>query len=312
MKRIPGILILTGGIGPEREIALVTGDTMYSALAGIYEVRLVELDGAEVPSEIAGDREIVFPALHGEFGEDGVLQSILEERNILFAGSDSGSSRICIRKNLTKNKVAECGVRVVPGIFFTAPSLPPVDDIVEALGEDLVVKPDDKGSSIGLHLPRGRGELKGVLESLSEDSWLIETRIRGREISVGILNGKALGLVELCPGKGVYDYESKYQEGKTDYRFPAELDPAVEEEIREGAEKAFRVCGCRDFARVDFMLSGENQPYFMEVNTLPGLTPTSLLPKSASCLGYSFAGLAQELVKPAMERFNKALSGVNP
>lgn len=301
------LCVLCGGVGPERKISLVSGRSVEKALRVHFTVRRVDLEEATVPDDIDPEREVVFPALHGEFGEDGHLQTLLEERGIFFAGSDALASRLCMQKTETKEKVSGVKVRVVPGLFFSAADVPDIERIVDELGEDLILKPDDQGSSVNLKSVGSAVELRQCLESMDTGRWLVERRIRGREFSLGILNGESLGVVELLPRKGIYDYEAKYSEGMTEYRFPAELGEELETEIREMAERAFQVCGCRDFARVDLVVSSDGDiPYFMEINTLPGLTPTSLLPKSASCRGLSFEALAGELVKPALARHRTA------
>jgi D-alanine-D-alanine ligase len=133
----------------------------------------------------------------------------------------------------------------------------------------------------------------------------VEQRIRGRELTVGVLKGAAMGVVEIVSQSGVYDYKAKYTPGSTEYIFPADLEPEVEAKVKDHAEQLFVACGCRDFARVDFLLNSK-RPYFLEINTLPGLTATSLLPKSASCVGLDFEQLATELVQPAIARFSGA------
>lgn len=305
MKTSPKVIILSGGVGAEREIALVTGQSLESALTEYFPVVHRVLDSASLPTDIDYEAGIVFPALHGEFGEDGTIQQLLENQGIHFAGCDAESSRLCIHKGNTKEVVARAGVRVIPGMTFGYDSPPAGEAIRNGLGNDLVLKPVDKGSSVDLFITETPAGLEQALNSLKPGTWLVEKRIRGRELSIGILGGKALGVVELRPRGGVYDYERKYQAGQTEYFYPAELEGNVEEEIRKAAETAFQSCGCRDFARVDFMLSASEELYFLEINTLPGLTPHSLLPKSASCHELSFSELAKELVLPAMNRFNK-------
>jgi D-alanine-D-alanine ligase len=185
------------------------------------------------------------------------------------------------------------------------------EDVVAELGEDLVVKPNAEGSSVGLALTRGAGELRGALGRIGGDKlprcaggWLVEERIFGTELSAGVLNGRALGVVEICPRAGVYDYANKYTAGATEYFAPARIGEEAAEAARQGAEVAFAVCGCRDFARVDFILrAGDKAPFLLEVNTLPGMTGTSLLPKSAGCCGLDFAALTREMALPALRRF---------
>ena len=170
------------------------------------------------------------------------------------------------------------------------------------------MKPNAEGSSVGLGLVASRADLVAKLDSIGSGSWLIEKRIFGRELSVGVLRGKAMGIVEIRPKSGVYDYTSKYTKGMTEYLAPAPLEPATTAAIQVAAETAFAACGCRDYARVDFMLSERNGFYLLEINTLPGMKETSLLPMSARCAGLDFTALVRELVSPALQRFQSAVA----
>ena len=140
---------------------------------------------------------------------------------------------------------------------------------------------------------------------MEKGNWMVEQRVFGREVTVGILGDVSLGIVEVIPLGGVYDFERKYSVGSTEYRYPAILDCDIESEVKSFALEAFKACECRDFARVDFIISEDGNPYFLEINTLPGLTETSLLPKSASCSGYDFDKLTTCLIEPVLERFSQ-------
>ena len=176
----------------------------------------------------------------------------------------------------------------------------------------MILKPTDQGSSVALYVISERDELEKALREIKVGNWMLEKRIFGREVTVGILNGVSMGIVEVIPEGGVYDYMRKYSKGSTEYRFPAVLDLEIEEEIKRLALLAYNACECRDFARIDFMICEDGNPYFLEINTLPGLTTTSLLPKSASCAGYDFQSLCRKLVEPALVRFEEnKLSAVN-
>jgi D-alanine-D-alanine ligase len=154
--------------------------------------------------------------------------------------------------------------------------------------------------------------LEAALGRISSGSWLAERWIEGREFSVGILGGRAMGIVEIRPKKGVYDFASKYTKGMTEYLAPAPLDSPVAASVRSAGETAFAACGCRDYARVDFMLSQEGDPFLLEINTLPGMKETSLLPMSARCAGFDFAGLVREMVAPALQRFRSPAPAFQP
>lgn len=301
---IPNIVVLYGGVGSEREVSLRSGEAIAQALASRFEVERLRLDAEVLPESIRAERSIVFPALHGHFGEDGQLQALLEAAGIHYSGSDAAASRLCMDKAATKAIARRLKITVPEALAFDGAQAPLADEVIAQLGTALVVKPADQGSSVGLHFAGHRSALGVALSAIRSGKWLIEQRIHGRELTVGVLKGAAMGVVEIVSQSGVYDYKAKYTPGSTEYLYPAALEPGVEAKVKDQAERLFDACGCRDFARVDFLLDGEH-PYFLEINTLPGLTATSLLPKSASCEGFDFGQLAAELVAPAIARFQK-------
>lgn len=302
----PVIAVLSGGISGEREVSQRSAAALFEALDGDGKAELFDVTEAAIPEGLDPARHVVMSALHGTFGEDGGMQALLEQAGFSFAGSDSVSSRLCMDKTATKERAVAAGVQVAFGLAFSADS--PLDSagIVAGLGEDLIVKPNSEGSSIGLHFVKGEAALRDAVRTLPPGDWIVERRVAGRELTVGVLHGRALGVVEIVPRSGHFDYESKYTKGLTEYQWPADLPEETAGEIRRAAAKIFEVCGCRDFARVDFILSEPGTPFFLEINTIPGLTETSLLPKSALCEHIAFPSLARELVSPAIERFFKA------
>ncbi len=302
-KREPeGIVVFYGGVGEEREVSLQSGPAIAEALASQYRVQAVQLDEAELPQGLDLKEAVVFPALHGSFGEDGTLQAALEAAGVSYCGCDAAASRLCMAKDRTKGIAMDLGIAVPEAIHFEGGDNPLADAVIEELGSSLVVKPANMGSSVGLHFAENRSALGVALSQVHSGEWLIERRIRGRELTVGLLDGKAMGVVEVVSQSGVYDYTAKYASQETEYRFPAALDEAFEVEIKAAAESIFEACACRDFARIDFLLE-DSRPYFLEVNTLPGLTTTSLLPKSASCEGLDFESLAVALVRGGCKRY---------
>jgi len=312
MANLESIIVLCGGLGAERAISLISGETMAKVLARHFEVELLYLDAEGLPESIDGRCSVVFPALHGDFGEDGRLQALLEVAEIEYCGSDAAASRLCMAKDQTKTLARSLGIAVPDGIVFDAAEVPLADAVISALGTSLVIKPADQGSSVGLCFTEHRSALGIALSQIHGGRWLIERRIRGRELTVGVLKGAAMGVVEIVSASGVYDYKAKYTPGSNRYEYPAALQAEVYAEIQAQAEALFEACGCRDFARIDFLLEG-SQPYFLEVNTLPGLTATSLLPMSASCAGFDFESLSRELVIPAIRRFAaRASEGIRP
>jgi len=300
------IAVLAGGTSAEREVSLGSGRACALALARSHRTRLFQVDADAIPDGLDPARHVAFSLLHGTFGEDGQMQALLEKAGIAFSGCDSNSSRLTMDKAGTKALAAARGIKVAEAILFSADAKPGADEIAELLGEEVVVKPNDQGSSVGLSLASNRAEMADALGKITAGRWLAERRIRGRELSVGILGGRAMGIVEIRPRSGVYDYASKYTKGLTEYIAPAPVDEAVTAAVRTAAETAFAACGCRDYARVDFMLTGENEPFFLEINTLPGMKETSLLPMSARCVGLDFIALVREMARPALGRFHGA------
>lgn len=306
----PIIAVFAGGTSAEREVSLGSGRAAALALARVFPTRLFEVNAAAIPAGVDPKQHVVFSTLHGTFGEDGGMQRLLDAAGIHYAGCDAASSLLTMDKTRTKDAVAARGVRVPPGIAFHANDKPTADAVVAKLGENVVVKPNNEGSSVGLALVTSRAELAAKLTTITTGNWLIEQRIVGREFSIGVLRGKAMGVVEIRPKSGVYDYTSKYTKGFTEYFAPAPISPELTVTAQQAAETAFAACGCRDYARVDFMLSAKNEFYLLEINTLPGMKETSLLPMSARCAGLDFTGLVRELVSPAVERFQAALPAV--
>lgn len=301
------IIVLYGGEGGEREVSLRSGEAVHRVIQESWNrTNLVDMTGLRLPQSVREDNTIVFPVFHGGFGEDGRLQELLEKQGVVYAGSCARASRNCINKATTKDLAMAAGLKIVPGFMYN-----PLDDVdldyeLGKIGEDIVVKPAEGGSSVGLQFLKGKANIQEHLENLPYEDWIVEERIQGREMSVGILNGKALGVVEIKPKDGAYDYEHKYQTGMTDYIYPAPLTDKQQKAISAAAETIFRACNCRDFARADFILR-ENckrwEVLLLEVNTLPGMTENSLLPMSAMCAGRDFTHLVSDMLAPAIERF---------
>lgn len=302
----PIIAVFAGGTSAEREVSLGSGKASAIALARSFPTTLFEINAEALPEGLDPKKHVVFSTLHGTFGEDGGMQRLLDAAGVTYAGCDAASSALTMDKTKTKEAAAKRGVRIVPGIRFDAGAKPTADEVVAKLGENVVVKPNAEGSSVGLGLPTTKAEIAAKLAQIDKGSWLIEKRIVGREFSIGVLRGTAMGIVEIRPKGGVYDFTSKYTKGMTEYFAPAPLDDKQTAEAKAAAEAAFAACGCRDYARVDFMLSAQNEFYLLEINTLPGMKETSLLPMSARCVGHDFTALVRELVSPALERFQSA------
>ena len=300
------IAVLCGGISPESEISKVSGKYVFDSLKKSFDARLFVLEKNELPEGLDSSFA-VFPAMHGDYGEDGTLQKQLEDAGIEFAGCGSLASRVCMVKPAAKALMKFAGLPVAKSIEFSAGGKPDAAAAAKLFPNGAVIKPADKGSSVGLTIAKSAAEIEAAINSAGEGFWIIEEFVKGREFSMGVIGGKAAGLVEIIPNCGVYDYKSKYTPGSTTYEFPAKVSQKTLAAISAAAEAAYRACGCRDFARVDFLLPEGSETGFviLEINTLPGMTPTSLMPKSASCIGLDFDALCKKMIENALGRMRK-------
>lgn len=305
----PLITILCGGNSAEREISLKSAENVARSLSKSVDIEVIDIVENKIPESVIEHKGVVFPVLHGGFGEDGRLQLLLENNNITYAGSDAPSSTLCIDKAKSKEVVYREGVPVLPHILWSEnKSIRP--ETLHHLGEELVIKPNNEGSSVGFHVVDGYENAMNFLNEYKSQCWLVEKRVHHREFTVGILNGSSLGVGEIRPKQGgYYDFEHKYMAGVTDFLFPAPISDALNAEIKSLGELCYRSCQCRDFARVDLLMDEQDNLYFLEINTIPGLTENSLLPRSAQCEGYDFDQLCLELIQPAIRRYQ--LSSIN-
>jgi D-alanine-D-alanine ligase len=302
----PIIAVFAGGTSPEREVSLGSGKAVALAMACSYPTQFFTVDTDALPAGLDPARHVVCSTLHGIFGEDGGMQRLLESAGVAYAGCDARGSDLTFDKWRTRQAVSAVGVQVAPGRNFLATGKPTAAALAAELGEQVVLKPNRQGSSVGLQIVSTKVGLEIALGGIRQGDWVAEKRIVGRELTVGLLRGRAMGVVEIVPKSGIFDYTSKYTKGLTEYFAPAQLAEELAARVRAAAETAFAACGCRDYARVDFMLSSEGELYLLEINTLPGMKETSLLPMSARCVGLDFAALCREMVAPAVERFAQA------
>ncbi len=291
------VLVVYGGESPEAEVSRKSARSVIESLKRLgHEVIPVELSRnfPEMVKEIEPD--VVFISLHGSPGEDGTVQGLLEIMKVPYTGSGVIPSAVSIDKDLTKRVLKSYGIPVPSGI-----TLFKGDEIPKNLEFPCIVKPARAGSSVGVFLVKGEGELpKALKEAFSYDSKvLIEEYLPGREVTVAVLRGRALPPVEIVPAGEFYDYESKYVSSSTEYRIPASLPKRLEERLKKLSERVYKVLECRGAIRVDFKLDNFNSPYVLEVNTIPGLTERSLLPKSAQVSGYTFDRLMEEILRDA-------------
>jgi len=290
---------MLGGPSAEREVSLSSGAAVAAALRSRgHEV--FELDPREPGWRLASGTEVVFLALHGTYGEDGTVQTELEKLRIPYTGCDAEASRIGFDKALTKDRCVAAGVPTARSLVLETAKTPwPM-----GWNPPVVIKPVRQGSSVGLQFVERVEEWPAALmESLRHDTRvLVEEKIIGRECTVGILEYKPLPIVEVRPKSGVYDYRTKYSAGLTEYFCPAPFDDATTRSVQEAALGAFRAIGGRDYGRVDVMVRADGRPVVLEVNTLPGMTETSLLPKAAAAAGIGYAELCERMVMLAMKR----------
>src|SRR5277367_6694357 len=294
------IAVMLGGPSAEREVPLRSGAGVVKALRSLGH-SVVELDPKTPDWILPPDTEVVCLApLHGTYGEDGTVQRQLEKLGVLYTGCDSEASRIAFDKVLTKQKCIEAGVPTAKFVVVNSEKAPLPKD----LRLPLVVKPVRQGSSVGLQfVERAEDWQNALAEALKFDSEvLVEEKIVGRETTVGILDDMALPVVEVRPKAGAYDYRNKYTAGCTEYFCPADFDAATTKKIQAAALGAFHAIGGRDYARVDVMVRANSEPVVLEVNTLPGMTETSLLPKAAAVAGLNYAELCERMIDLALKR----------
>lgn len=300
------VAVLAGGTSPEREVSLGSGRACAVALARSFATRLIEVNGPALPECLRPDREVVFSTLHGSGGEDGHMQRLMDEAGVHYAGCDAASSALTFDKQRTRERAAEIGLQVPRGVVFTGEEKPAASALVAELGEGLVIKPRCGGSSVGLAICATAAEVEQALGRITTEAWLAEQRIRGREVTVGVVGTRALPVVEIAPRSGVFDYEAKYTKGRTEYLAPAPLPREEGEALQADALAIYRACGCRDYARIDFMITEEFDRFLLEINTLPGMKETSLLPMGAHCVGMDFTTLVAEMIAPARQRWLQA------
>jgi len=298
-----------GGIGEERDISIQSGTCVAQALeqAGL---NVVSADIGPDKLEILDDSnvDVFFLALHGRFGEDGQLQQLLEGKGLIYTGSGPKASRLAFDKMASKRLFARAGVNVPPAVEFNpGVGIEQLEQQLQQLGSTYVVKPIRQGSSVGVSIVTGTLQAIAVAQKtyIEFGDCMIEKFISGREVTVGISSGPrgrgliALPIIEIRSKTGFYDYQAKYFDERTEYLFDTIDDAVVSTKIRKIALDCFNALGCRHFGRVDFILGKDNIPYALEVNTIPGFTTHSLLPKAAAKVGLSMSELCVKIVELA-------------
>ena len=295
--------VLTGGIGSERDISLQSGRCVAEALqeAG-FEVVTADIrpDNLEILDDKSID--VFFPALHGIFGEDGQLQQILDDRSLLYAGSGPTASRLAFDKMASKMIFEDAGISTPSAIEFDSETnIELLDEQLLNLANKYVVKPIRQGSSVGVSIVSTPQEaIEIARETYREfDDCMIEEFVPGREVTVGILNGRALPIIEVRVKSGFYDYHAKYVDEQTEYLFDTVTETTIAANLSQVTIDCFNALGCRHFARVDFLLGNDQIAYVLEANTIPGFTSHSLLPKAAAKAGFSMSELCSNIVEAA-------------
>ncbi len=298
------IAVLMGGLSAEREVSLSSGAAVLEALRGAgYNAAPIVYDGPGLVKDIAETRhDLVFLALHGKFGEDGTIQGLLETMGLPYTGTGVTGSAIAMDKAITKKILKYHNIPTAECIIVKNSSADL--SLAESFGLHAVVKPSTQGSTIGMSFVYKKDDMSSALKlAFSHDrEAVVERYIEGREITAGILNYEALPLVEIVPKSGVYDYDAKYLTHDTEYICPAKLPPQLEKRIKAMAIEVFDVLHGYGYARVDFRVDRDENPYVLEMNTLPGMTSTSLLPKAASAAGLNFTGLIERMLEGALRR----------
>jgi D-alanine-D-alanine ligase len=328
------IAVIMGGTSSERKVSISSGTNIAAALReNGHEVLLLDTvlpisqidQSLEVrPNHLAhGDQNLldllsstevratdfVFNALHGGIGENGIVQGILQTMGYAFNGSRAEGCAIAMDKVITKMIFEKNNIPTPLWMYYDNSNGLDYDKVVNEIRQQfdlpLVIKPGHEGSTIGLTVVRQADQIRPAIdEALRYDrTFLVEEYIPGRELTVSVLGDRALPLVEILPQHGIYDYECKYTKGMSQYEVPAKLEPALTKTLQETTAAAFRLLRCAGYGRMDLRLNPANQPYYLEMNTMPGMTATSLVPKAAKAAGLSFPELLDEIIRLGLKDF---------
>ncbi len=305
--------VLMGGYSSEREISLRSGQGVARALADaghtVKPIDITEEDSTKIAHTIqSAGIDVAFIALHGRLGEDGVIQNILEGLNIPYTGSGVKASQMAYNKILAQKAFKAAGLPVPEHYLITDGKNVDFKTVWAHLrSTPVVIKPACEGSSFGVHVVRHPAEWEPALKDAFSygPQVIVEQFIKGRELTAGILGQEPLPLVEICLKANFFNFTAKYQKGLTQYICPADITESLAKKIQALALRAYQTLGCEGFSRVDLRLDDDNRPYILEINTIPGFTETSLLPKAAQVAGKSFTQICEGLIDLAYGKKNK-------
>jgi D-alanine-D-alanine ligase len=337
------IVLIVGGISSEREVSLTSGKAILKALReNGHKVRVIDpiygdkevnekmifrdLVSKEYPaidvmekllresrrkvidcinSSFFDNTDIAFLGLHGKYGEDGKIQTLLELRGVKYTGSDILSSAVAMDKNVTKMIFRNNNIPTADWIMLSKKEVINLDSILSKIKLPFVIKPNDEGSTVGLTIVHKEFEIKNAIEQAFKytDKIMIEKYIKGKELTVSIVGDIAYPLIEIKPKEGFYDYLHKYTKGMTEYICPAEISEDISKKAQEIALKAYQSLGCSVYSRVDFLLNDKDELYCLEVNTLPGMTELSLVPKAVKTKRMEFNELIENIIALSLKKY---------
>lgn len=301
--------VIAGGVSSEREVSLKSGLAVYKALNELgYNTVFIDAQ-RDICERLKNEKiDVAFLALHGGWGENGGIQGLLEILGIPYTGSGILASSLAMDKVASKKVFYYHGIPVPPYKVITKEQSTHRDNsFLKDFDFPIVIKPAEEGSSVGVSIVRSENDIDRAFEKAFKygNRIIVEKFIEGKEINIGVLGDRAIGGVEIRPKKSFYDYEAKYTKGMTDYVLPPEVDSSLYKKLLDLGLEAHRALSCEGATRVDMIVDKEGNPYVLEVNTLPGMTETSLLPKIAALSGLDFKGLVKEILELALRKYER-------
>ncbi len=307
-KQLSGlkVAVLMGGVGAERQVSIESGQAVADAVSRAgAEVAAADVGPDDLSILCDSDVDVFFNALHGEFGEDGTIQAIMEDLPVVFTGSGSAASRRAFDKMVSKKIFSQAGMAVPAAIeICEEEDFVGLQGRLEKMGDKFVVKPIRQGSSVGIEIIQGSATAAAAARRCLAEfgSCMVEEYVDGREITVGIVAGEPMDIIEIKSANHFYDYQAKYSDERTEYLFDTIADGGVVEAVKRAAVKGFEVLGCRGFGRADFILTDSGEFKILEFNTIPGFTCHSLLPMAAERAGMGMEDLCSAIAKGTLAR----------